>query len=325
MTIYAIKAPENEEDVDTVFQSLRLGVGRFGWSYIETANQRDLHDQVNQDGWDSLNTAEKDCYHDFLLNIAENDYAVYINVPVWGQCTLVKIEGEYYFDYDGVDFNHRFPVYPDTVIVFGRNDKVVHPALSARLKLRGRWWTIYAEEEFNLLLDKLQVGAEPAQRTPEDNLRHLSEEIWNPLSNIATKIHHTHPNKELESLVSMVFERVPGVRHVLPRRGRADRGADLLVELEFGSIPNLVQTLVVQVKSFEKELRDTSAIDDIRRAFEHHSNASMGLIVSTATRRSDQFQNELDQLQEESGKPVALLIGANLAAFCLHYGGDLLF
>ena len=123
----------------------------------------------------------------------------------------------------------------------------------------------------------------------------------------------------------MVFERVPGVRHVLPRRGRADRGADLLVELEFGSIPNLVQTLVVQVKSFEGELHDTSAIDDIRRAFEHHSNASMGLIVSTATRRSDKFQNELDRLQEESGKPVALLIGAHLAAFCLHYGGDLLF
>ena len=121
------------------------------------------------------------------MDIAENDYAVYINVPVWGQCTLAKVEGEYYFDYEDVDFNHRFPVYPDTVIVFGRNDNVVHPALSARLKLRGRWWTIYAEEEFNLLLDTLQAGAEPAQRVPEDNLRHLSEEMWNPLSDIADK------------------------------------------------------------------------------------------------------------------------------------------
>ena len=50
----------------------------------------------------------------------------------------------------------------------------------------------------------------------------------------------------------------------------------------------------------------------------------MGLIVSTAEKPGENLRNRLDQLQEESGKPVSLLIGADLAAFVLRFGGDLL-
>ena len=50
----------------------------------------------------------------------------------------------------------------------------------------------------------------------------------------------------------------------------------------------------------------------------------MGLIVSTAESAGKGLQDELDKLREESGKPVALWMGANLAAFFLDYGGDLL-
>ena len=35
-------------------------------------------------------------------------------------------------------------------------------------------------------------------------------------------------------------------------------------------------------------------------------------------------RGDLDLLQEASGKPVSLLIGADLAAFVLRFGGDLL-
>ena len=111
---------------------------------------------------------------------------------------------------------------------------------------------------------------------------------------------------------------------VTRKKGRADLGADLLVELEVGSIPHLLQTLVVQVKSYTGELDNLSAVEDVKRAFDAYSTASMGLIVSTATSRSKLFQDGLDKLEEDSKKPVALLMGADLAAFFLHYGGGLL-
>ena len=326
MTIYAFNEP-SQCYVDSVFRSLQAGESRFGWSSEKTADQRILRKRYVQNGWDSLTQNEQNCYHDFLLEITPDDFVVHINVPNWGECTLAKIESAYNFRYEDEDFNHRFKVDPNSVRTFNRNDSRVHPALSARLKLQGRWWRVSKEQEFFGLLEALEVSSiEPAisDRTPLDNLRFLSSELRVPLSRIAEKIHHTHPNKDLENFILEIFENVPGVEKVIAQKGRADKGADLLVEFGFGSIPELLQTIVVQVKSWEGELSDPRPLVDIKNAFAYYQNANMGLIVSTNTSCSDQFRIELDKLREESGKPISLLIGAELALFCLHYGGDLL-
>ena len=326
MTIYAFNKPESEQRINAVFDSLQDGESRFGWSSEKTADQRILRERCETNGWDTLTPDEQDCYHDFLLEIAPDDFVVHINVPHWGECTLARVESDYEFRYEDDDFNHRFAVDPNSIRTFNRNDARVHPALSARLKLQGRWWTIYTEDEFFELHQAL-VGppdelAVPL-RTLQDSLKILSGDVRDPLASISEKIHHTHPNKDLENFILKVFEKVPGVKRVRAQRGRADRGADLLVELEFGSIPELVQTIVVQVKSWNGELVQTSPIKDIKNAFEYYENANMGLIVTTNTSCSEQFRNELDKLREETQKPVDLLFGSDLALFCLRYGGDL--
>ena len=332
MAIYAFNKPESEQRINAVFDSLQAGESRFGWSSEETADQRILRERCDNYGWDSLTTAEKNCYHDFLLEIAPGDFVVHINVPRWGECTLAQVEGAYEFRFEDEDFNHRFAIDPNSILTFNRNDARVHPALSARLKLQGRWWTIYTEDEFfeshqalidtPALVDPLDELAAPL-RTLQDNLKILSRDVRDPLASISEKIHHAHPNKDLENFILEVFKKVPGVKRVRAQRGRADRGADLLVELEFGSIPELVQTIVVQVKSWNGELVQTSPITDIKNAFEYYENANMGLIVTTNTSCSEQFRNELDKLREETQKPVDLLFGSDLALFCLRYGGDL--
>ena len=328
MTIYAIKGSDNTDDIVKVFESLKRGEGRFGWSYVETANLRDLNTRIEQNNWESLSEEEKNCYYEFLLGIEPGDYVVYINVPKWGECTLAEVTGRYEWRFDDNDFNHRFPVSAESVSVFNRNDDMVPPALSARLKLQGKWWTIFTEVEFFELLRALNTGTAPAQRTPETNLRHLSKNIEPFLLEISKQIHHTHPNKDLEELVANIFMNVPGVKKVRPQRGRADHGADLLVDFESGSIPGLVRqdTLVVQVKSWEGEHDNPSAVHDIRKAFKYYEkdeNVSMGLIVSTATKAGDNLLNELDKHREEEiGKPIALLLGTELAMFFLKHAGD---
>ncbi len=329
MTIYAFNVP-SEDRIQSVFNSLLDGESRFGWSSIETADLRVLRERCVNDGWDTLTPAEQDCYyHKFLLEIVPGDFVVHINVPRWGECTLAQVEGDYEFRYEDDDFNHRIAVDPNSVRTFDRNDARVHPALSARLKLQGPKWKIYTEDKFFELHQALidpQNELVALHRTSQDNLRFLSDDVRDPrgpLSSISEKIHHTHPNKDLESFIKEVFERVPGVKRVKALKGAADRGADLLVELEFGSMPDLVQTIVVQVKSWEAELDDTRPIEDIKNAFEHHENANMGLIVTTNTSCSDRFRIELDRLREETKKPIGLLFGSDLALFCLRYGGDL--
>src|SRR5438067_1694142 len=153
--IYALKG---DAECDVV-ASLKQGEGRFGWSYISSANLRDLQSKINTIGWEAgLSDQEKDCYQGFLLEIKKDDYVIYINVPEWGKCTVARVTGPYFWRFDSPDFNHRFPVDPDSVATFDRNDAFVHPALSARLKLRGRYWGVYLQDEFENLAKALKGG-----------------------------------------------------------------------------------------------------------------------------------------------------------------------
>lgn len=100
----------------------------------------------------------------------------------------------------------------------------------------------------------------------------------------------------------------------------------MIVTYESGlPIPELQgqHTCVVQVKSYRDEHWDTHAVEQIREALRHW-DADAGLIVSTASSRTTALDDALDQLREETEKPVGLLIGEDLAAFVLRFGGDLL-
>ena len=50
----------------------------------------------------------------------------------------------------------------------------------------------------------------------------------------------------------------------------------------------------------------------------------MGLIISTANSITTTVEEKLDKLKEESGKPVSILVGPDVAAFLLRYGAKLL-
>ena len=303
-----------------LYSSLKESEGRFGWSYIETADLSQLKTRIEEDGWNSLSTEERDCYQDFLLGIRENDYVVYINVPQWGRCTLARVNRPYYWRWEDGDFNHRFGVERDSVFDFDRNDEIVHPWLSARLKLPGRWWHIDGgQEKFEELVERLEAGIAGRSRTPETGRDLLCQEIQPLLDEITKKIHETHPNKALEDLLAKTFKNVHGVKKVEKKGGPTDRGADLLVEFE-SVMPIPPQTCVIQVKSFEGEHWSTRAVDDIKRAFEHYPEADMGLIVSTASSSSDALDKAIEKLQKETGKSVSLLIGKEVADFVLRFG-----
>ena len=323
-TIYALKAGDESFPPSVLFESLKSGEGRFGWSGAKTANLYELREKIAQYGWNSLDDDEKSSYSvAFLLNFKADDWDVYINMPHWGQCATAKVTGGYFWRYIDDDFNHRFPVDPASVFVFDRNDAIVHPALSARLKLQGRYWRIYLQEEFEALVKAQKTGLSGTLRTPKANLAFLTQEIRPLLVGITERIHHTHPNSALEALLATTLHHVPGVKEVRWQGGAGDHGADILVIFESGlPIVGLQQqrTCVIQVKSFEGEHWDTKAVTDIRRAFEYYPEAAMGLIVSTSTSSTESLDSELEKLREETGKPVSLLIGADVATFFMRFG-----
>ena len=320
-TIYALKPDKEGNWAPCIYSSLKKGESRFGWSRIETADLRKLRDRIEDQGWDSLSEEEGECYGAacFLLDIEENDYVVHINVPEWGKCTLARVTKPYSWRFKDSDFNHRIPVDPTSVKVFDRNDRnLVHPRLSRNLKLQGRYWRVGHHAEFDDLLKNLG----DKQRSRD----FLWEDVREPLTSLAERIYHASPGKDLEPLVQQALERIPGVRVVERKSGRGDKGADLLVYFQSGlpMVPGLEREslCLVQVKSYEGELWDTRAVNDIRRALDYYPDADMALIASTAIKGSSALDEGIEKLQQDRGKPVVLLIGAELAAF-LAYWADL--
>jgi len=319
MAVYALKVDDYWSWL--VPQWLRNGEGRFGWSYVETGNLRDLRDRIAAQGWDSLDDEEQDCYHEPLLSLDSGDHVVYLNVPAWGRCTLAEVAGTYFWRWGDNDFNHRFAVDPDSVHVFDRYDARIAPALGARLRLRGRCWRVHAEEEFMTLVDSLRGDARRDAGNRGDDLHGLTDEPKPLLSAVREKIGHRRRDRELARLVEQVFRRVAGVRSVT-RRPEGEGGAELVVEVEAGSIPDLLQTLVVRVMAGRGTLPAASVVDDLRQAFAAR-DADVGLIVSTSANRDPALERELDRLREDTAKPVGVLAGDELAAFCMRHAPDL--
>lgn len=326
--IYALKGdPDWAQMIST---SLREGVGRFGWSYMKEgdqpladANLRRLKSKIEESGFGSLTKDEGDRYVAFLLELKKGDWVIYINVPNWGRCTVARVTGAYYWGSpEDDDFNHRFPVDPASVCEFDRNSAMVHPALSARLKLQGRFWRVYAVEEFKALLSNLESEIAFPLRTPQTDADLLNREITPLLQEITNRIHRTHPNYALEGFLKLVFDRIPGVRNVIWQGGAGDHGADLIVEFE-GGLPHPAlqtqHTCVVQAKSYVGEHWDTRAVEDIGRAFIRYPAADMGLIVSTADSSTPALESAIEDLRNRTGKRIELLIGADVAKFVLRF------
>jgi len=331
-TIYAVKTIQYWEDekahgywTPQIFKELKNGRARFGWSYKDDFNLHTLEKKLQKkDEWEKFDEEEKKAWYNgwFLLYTKPGDYFIYINMPEYGKCTIVKISGIYDFseswdkEKEG-DFRHYLPC--KFVGVFGRNDAIVHPFLSNKLKLRRAWYRVYAQAEFEELLAHLEEGTTGEQ--PEERLR---KDVRAKLLETTGKIHQNFPRKPLEALVLKILKKLPGVTDV--RKGPDVNGADLDMEFESGlGIEGMQKTelCAVQVKSYEGDIGYAQAIKDIERAFASNPDYTCGLIVSTALKMTESFEEQLNELRRKTKKDIGVLIGADLSRLLIKYLEDI--
>ncbi|TKJ29515.1 hypothetical protein CEE39_09050 [bacterium (candidate division B38) B3_B38] len=299
-TIYAVKVIQPwEEDssywIPLIYEEIKQGRARFGWGYYDEADVRKIKEKADRQEWKHLDKKEISTWSHagFLLNIIPEDYFIYINMPEYGKCSIVKITGDYNYsevwDKDKKeDFRHFLPC--EFIYTFDRNSDIVHPYLRRRLGLQGAWYRIYAKKEFEELL--VVLHKEDEGKKAKDR---LEEEINPRLLEISQKVSRTFPGKNLENLLLDVFKKVPNIKDA--RKGPDVNGADLEVEFESGlDISGLqkIEVCAVQVKSYEGEMSNTDAIEDIKRAFNSNMSYTCGFIVSTASEMTEDFEKELD-------------------------------
>jgi hypothetical protein len=321
--IHAVKAVQPFEEsapywIPQLYDELKKGRARFGWCWLDL---KSLREKIEHSGWEKLGEKERNLWGhaSFFLDVSEGDYLIYINMPEYSKCTLVRVVAGGY-SYSRVwdsneqkDFRHVLPC--QFVATFDRNDPIVAPYLSVRLKLQGAHWRIYAEDEFTELLTALTSNKKG--RTAEERLH---SGITDALASAAESIRRNFPRKELERLVEALYRNVPNVKSV--RKGPDWDGADVVIEFE-GGIPGLPRTEVcaVQVKAYEGALGYERAVQDIEKAFVTNPQYTCGLIVSTALEMTSEFEDKLEKLRDKHGKPVGTLLGRDLALNLIKHHG----
>lgn len=329
MTIYAFNDP-NEKWKKYVADSLLFdGKSKFGWSYFRSANLLDLEDKP----WSEMSEEEIETWNktNFLLEIKEGDWVVHINVPTWGQCITGRVKEKYFFEDDPTDkkdFRHTLLLDKDTVMQFDRNNEAIHPLISRRFKLRGRFWRIYDQEAFLMSINNLKNGINKIDENDSHGLFHLKNEIQSTFKDLTLKIHRTHPEKKLEYFFCNIFKNIPNVTEATVNGSGwgTDFGADIIVKYISGlPLLNLQkeETLVIQVKSYQGLHNDTHCVDQLRTAIEKFK-AHSGLIITTAT-ASEFLEKAVEELSNELNKPIGLMAGEDVAKFLLKYENGLLF
>lgn len=99
MNVWAFAKVDDDAARKLVYESIKKGKSRFGWS-------GDLDSDLRKK-WDSKQA--------FLLSIKNDDWIVHVNMPQWGRCVAVRVIGEYAHDEGlkcewGNDFRHFVPI-----------------------------------------------------------------------------------------------------------------------------------------------------------------------------------------------------------------------
>lgn len=328
MSIFALKVSEDMRE--SIFKSLKEeSIPRFTWSYAEEGNLLNIKEKLLNNGWNSLNETQKECWKaNFMLNIMPEDYIVYINVPTYGKCTVAKVIKSYFWNWEHykTDGSHCLGIDIDSIQVFNRNDEGIPSNLSRRFKLQGKYWKIYLETEFYKLINDLKEGTLSGENaTAETRLTNCINSNVKPyLAKISEELQKAHTGKHLEKLIANILKDIPNIKNVQIKSGTSDKGGDIIFEYrsELGDILGFEKTekVAIQVKSYEGTISNTRAIEDLRNVFTYDPDITTGIIMTTATEVDNDFDKKLTDLGIQfPGKNISIIYGSDFASWILKY------
>ena len=308
--IYAFAKIDNDDARKQVYEAIKEGKSRFGM-------------------WDQK-VSLKEKYHGkngFLLRIKKEDWIVHVNSPSYGKCVAVKVSGEYDFD-DGIvcewhkDFKNYIPVDLSSIVEFDRKDKNVLPSVNLAPMRRGQ--RICQVEDFLKSIENLKSKKYSNESEDLSGVIHLKNKVEKLLPKLTESIHEMNKSKKLEIFLHKIFDSMPNVLSKQNGFGwKSDHGADLIIEFTNPFIGiNITTKLVIQVKSYEGDHNDLSAVEQIVEGIKHF-DADGGLLITTGN-TTEGLEDEIRKKSEEINKTIDLIAGADVARFVLRYAPEVL-
>jgi hypothetical protein len=234
---------------------------------------------------------------------------------------------------ENTNFAHTIPIDKNSLIIFDRNDKRLHPLISRKLKLQGVYWKLYNKKELTESLNNLKA------QESETEINYLNDIVNQSLKDVAINIQKNNSGKKLEEFTALLFETMYKDYSIdVKNTGsgwKSDYGADLMMSYTVnpvGEIDIRVDiSFVVQVKSYTGTINSVQAIEDCKNAINKFKakNFNYAVIVTTAIDTGEEFKKYLEKYNndeevraknnQEKGVPIFLINGLELAKLYLKY------
>lgn len=323
MAVWVVKTVDDDGyPIPGVFDELRLGRARIGWSYQDNLDLRWINQKINEGK--PLNQDEceaKRCLR-FYTEVAEDDFLIYPHQPQRRQFTVVQVTGKYGYSsaHDALDGDFRSfrPCQPRTPEPIGWYDEIVPAQLRSRLGKPGRLSQVYDTGPFFKFLEDIPRAGRQQDGSNRSILRRIHDGLRRDLPDM---LRREFSNADLSrKFCSDLFDRMGYAYEV--QEGRSEAGSDVVVTVNDPLLPESVEIRIgVQVFAYEGNVEEDSLrkkLNQLLRGWKDNS-LSYGVLLTTGICSEAAKAVLKEHNRDNPVRLVRLIEGDNLADLFLKY------
>ena len=327
LTVFVVKAVEEGQPIPGVFDELKAGRARMGWSYQDNLDLRLLLGRIEQgEQLDEDERGAKRCLG-FLTKVKLEDYLLYPHQPERGLFSVVQVKGDYKYstDKDGLDGDFRslracLLKTPEPVDMY---DEIVPSQLRQRLGRPGRLSQVYDPSSFFRFLEDLPNRGQLQDGSNRASLRRIHNGLR---KNLPGALRREFGRADLSRrFCPDLFERMGYSAEV--QEGPAEAGSDVVVTVGNPFLPDDGFRIGVQVFAYEGTVEEWALQDKLEQLLGGWEDNSLdyGVLLTTGRCSEAAVAALHKHNKEKPDRLVRLIEGDQLAdLFLKHFPpGDL--
>lgn len=306
---------------EVIVPSLDAGDLRQGWAYRDDQDINVIGRIVQERGRGALNQHQKATWRrvqrfwpEHWDPVKPGDRIVLPKVPGWGRWRIVQATGGYRFEPHPETGDHGHILAVETLVdEISSTNAAVGAGLQRTMRTQGPMWNIdgLGDEVERLLAAAAQTDVTVA----DDATVRLRGVLEDTLAGLMERLRRDFQANQLEEPVHRLLVQMFDAAKVEKTAGRGEHGADFILR-ERDRFEH-ERTTVVQLKDYEQVLSGSRPLDQIREAHQWWAPVTAAVILSTAAREDLAFATARDELSEELGIPVTVVLGEQLARWFL--------
>ena len=331
LTVFVVKAVEEGQPFPGVFDELKAGRARMGWSYQDNLYLRLLLGRIEQgEQLDEHERGAKRCLG-FLTKVKLEDYLLYPHQPERGLFSVVQVKGDYKYSTDkdglttasGRDFRSLRACSLKTPEPVDMYDEIVPSQLRQRLGRPGRISQVYDTSSFFGFLEDLPNRGQLQDGSNRASLRRIHNGLR---ENLPDALRREFGRADLSRrFCPDLFERMGYSAEV--QEGPAEAGSDVVVTVVNPLLPDDGFRIGVQAFAYEETVEEWALQDKLEQLLGGWEDNSLdyGVLLTTGRCSEAAVAALHKHNKEKPDRLVRLIEGDELAdLFLKHFPpGDL--